>query len=1115
MLVGPYGKGKSHLLLVLTALTSLDLMKNTPKAKAVQTELCEKIKKVDSEVGEMAENILLEKTRLLPVLVDSNSTDISKSLLRALYEALARADMAELLPSTHFDTAVDTVEQWEQDYPEAYQNFISLLKKRKERVSDLIIALKRFDSTAYETFTELYPQIAAGGKFNPMGSQNVLKVYDSVLDSLCKSTEYSGIHIILDEFSKFLEANLDSSKMANFKVIQDLAEKASRSKEQQLHFTCITHKNIVEYSTSPNFKAVDGRFLEVLFISSAQENYELIAHALEKTAKFTVFYSKYKKDFRMLEEYSLPLFRDFPEKEYIELVIKGCFPLSPICTFCLIAISELVGQNERTLFTFLAQNEKYSLAPFLQKERKNLELLTTDYLFDYFEILFQKELSHSPIHIIWSKTRHALAQCDGELEKRILKAMAILKMIGEPRLKTTKAHLKVSLMMDDEVFDMAVSPLLKKHILSVRDSQEFVLLTANGVDIKKGVEEYVSTKVAKIDVCALLTEHFDCGIVIPREYNDHFSMFRYFKQVYLEAKVLFQYQSPAQFFQDYPYDGVVVQLISPEPLTEEELQGVLDLFYDDPQVVFCVTDVPFQLEHLLKNIIAVSYLKKKNSGDTHYLEELEVFEEDLLQQISHTLEDYFAPSSIHSCFINGQANLNVMKKSMLSQRISEICHQTYPDTPVLNNEMVNKNLLNSQNVKGRNLAIDWVLQHQDQNVIESMEGSGSEASIFRSIYQRTGLNEKSRTPDQGLNRVLEVIEDFIVSSDNTRQSFKTPYTTLTKAPYGMRKGVIPLLLAYQLRQYYDGVTLYFSGKEQALTSSTLSSINENPEGYELLVEENTLERKEYLSKLYHFFLPDSPVGTSVYPVVEAMKGWILSLPEYSKYYKKELDGSPLPPSYLRVRQELLKFDLNPRTLVYEIIPKSMGSDDNFPATAEKIGRLKEILDSHKSRCEVQLIQDTKALFSPNYEGSLTEAIKLWHRGVSGTITQRNSKELLRFAETLTSYNKKEVLSQLIQIFVGISLADWNDKSSEIYDTSLRQSLAHCREQSQIKTKEENKQVAQNKQAIKSKEKKPSTTKISPMGENIKNSLQSLLEEYQEAVEPEEMIAILTSLMEEL
>lgn len=1118
VLVGPYGKGKSHLLLVLTALSSLDIMDSSPKAKEVQTNLSDKIKKINPQVGQLTESLLQSNTRLLPVIIDSNTTDIAQALLRGLDEALNRVNIHNLLPSTHFDAAIDTINTWKSDYPEAYQTFTSLLQSQKKTVSDFLIDLKRYDSTTYEIFSDLYPQITAGSKFNPMGNQNIIKLYSAVLDSLCNSTPFTGIHIILDEFSKFLEANLDSSKMSNFKIIQDLAEKASRSKDQQLHFTCITHKNIQAYSTSPNFKAVEGRFLELLFISSSQENYELISNALEKNPNFEEFYQKHQTVFQTSQENTLPLFQDFSQEDFEVHVMKGCFPLSPLCTFSLIAISELVGQNERTLFTFLAQQDKYALCDFLQKPRTEVEFLTSDYLYNYFEILFQKEPSHSPIYMTWSKTRLALLQCETHDEKRLLQAMALIQMIGDPRLKTTKSHLKATLMMDEDQFQTTTKPLLQKHILSIRDNQEFVLLTANGIDIKKAVTDYVSSKIGKINVTNLLTEGFDRGIIIPREYNDQFTMFRYFKQIYMDFHLLSQYKSATQFLEDYPYDGVIIHLLAKTPPTQEDFKPIQELFQDHPQIIFCLSDSPFLLDHLLQEILAIHHLKNDKQGDSLYLEELEFYHHDILQQISHTLDAYFSPSSPHSRFLNGNTSLPVMKKSMLSQRVSEICQQHYPLTPVLNNEMVNKNLLNTQNIKARNLTLEWILKHHDQNIIPPMDGQGPEVSIFQSIFHRTNLDQDPIPSDQGLVEVFHEISSFISNATTEKQNFQTLYHTLTAPPYGIRKGILPLLLGYQLRNFQDGITIYFKNKELPLSASLLSNINENPEGYTLSIEENTLERQAYVEHLYTLFLPQETSKTSVYPLVKEMQGWLLSLPQYTKYYTKEPDSEALSPCYLALRQELLKFELNPRTLIYDTIPKLLSTQNDYPNTSQALTLWKHQLDSHLSRCQTHFIQITKELFSPHYQGSLTEAIKLWKPSVSPSITQRNSKELLDFAENLSTYNEIDVLSQLIQRFVNISLADWKDQSPDLYLSSLQQTLTHCQEHTpqNIAPTELNKKISPNTIAPPSTHTHQSIpTKITPIGQTLKNNLQDIIEEYQESITADELIAILSSLIDEL
>ncbi len=127
VLIGPYGRGKSHLLLVLSALTSLDLRISTDaekeQARQIQYELCEKIALVDKEVGALAKAIVDSEIRTLPVIINSNSTDINQSFLIAINEALRNANLQGLLPNTYFDSALSVIEKWKASFPEAYKSW--------------------------------------------------------------------------------------------------------------------------------------------------------------------------------------------------------------------------------------------------------------------------------------------------------------------------------------------------------------------------------------------------------------------------------------------------------------------------------------------------------------------------------------------------------------------------------------------------------------------------------------------------------------------------------------------------------------------------------------------------------------------------------------------------------------------------------------------------------------------------------------------------------------------------------------------------------------------------------------------------------------------------------
>ena len=100
-----------------------------------------------------------------------------------------------------------------------------------------------------------------------------------------------------------------------------------------------------------------------LFVASSEQSYELIANAIIKKAPFEQFKRTNKGNFDSVAAASAitNVFTDLSEEAYQQKLVYGCYPLTPISAFALLHVSELVGQNERTLFTFLAQDDQYTL----------------------------------------------------------------------------------------------------------------------------------------------------------------------------------------------------------------------------------------------------------------------------------------------------------------------------------------------------------------------------------------------------------------------------------------------------------------------------------------------------------------------------------------------------------------------------------------------------------------------------------------------------------------------------------------------------------------------------------------------------------------------------------
>ena len=991
----------------------------------------------------------------------------------------------------------------------------------------MYIGLKRFDHESYELFCKCYPQVAAGTSFNPLSNTDVVKLYISVAHALAAETKYKGINIIFDEFSKFLEANLDKSNMLNFMIIQDLAEAAVRSGKNQIHFTCVTHKDFVDYSTSDSFKTVEGRFNKIYYIDSAEQSYELISNAIVKSSRFSSLLISHHEEFSALAASPTPnVFDDLSSESYENTLIKGCFPLAPMSSFSLLRISELVGQNERTLFTFLAQDSPYTLATFLKAERNHLDLLTVDSIYDYFSDLFKKEVFNPKVHSVWAKTESAIRQIKDYNALRILKAIAVINIISDERFKPVPAHIKASLSMSDLDFDTSIRLLEKQHILSHRESSEFVLLTANGIDVKRNIEHYVNSKLTKINIGSLLNNVCEWGPIIPREHNDQFCISRYFKEIFMDSELFLKYSSADQLLMSYPADGLIIHIVETQQDTSGVIQEKLNSFSENPEIIVCRSTQLFTSEDLIKSYAAVSLLKSEVSADDdpHYYDEIVIFEEDYKRQIQTLVYDMYAPNSPKSSYYNCCGPLSVSSQKELGKTLSEICNKFYNLTPRVNNEMVNKNVLNSQNIKGRDLTVTWLLQHSSSEEIPCMEGYGPEVSIFKSAFKATGLDHSAEANDAGINAVLNEIKQFVKKCEKCKISFYVLYHSLLSAPYGMRKGLIPLFIAYVLREYKENTVLFYKNKEIELSSAVLNNLNTDSENYYLLVEAGTEARESFLDRLMELFLSYQDAKSQrinkTYSVVRCMQNWLRALPDYTKkhmFYLRNGQEKPVPDSIRIMRQDLLKYEINAREMLFGKWVPYFSPEGNYEVVLDIVKDAKVQLDDHLKETRHELILKLTDIFSPGYQGGLTHAVASWYSGLSEStrshIFSGEVRDIMRIAKGISSFDDEKLLDDLVFACVYIAIEDWNDSTFNQFISTISESLHTIngyKQQTVDSSKEGTLFLTMSGSTI---NRSFNSDEITPLGESVMKNILTVFEEYNEAVPPDEQIAILAKIIE--
>ena len=134
ILIGAYGRGKSHIILVLLSL----LYK---KDKVLFAALLEKMKICNPKLYDYTNEFIDSGRKLLPIVVGGSSASLTQSFLFALQKALDDENLSDIMPETHFKASVNAIESWKNDYPETYNKFLDALN---EPIEQFILSLKEY-----------------------------------------------------------------------------------------------------------------------------------------------------------------------------------------------------------------------------------------------------------------------------------------------------------------------------------------------------------------------------------------------------------------------------------------------------------------------------------------------------------------------------------------------------------------------------------------------------------------------------------------------------------------------------------------------------------------------------------------------------------------------------------------------------------------------------------------------------------------------------------------------------------------------------------------------------------------------------------------------------------
>ena len=139
--------------------------------------------------------------------------------------------------------------------------------------------------------------------------------------------------------------------------------------------------------------------------------------------------------------------------------------------------------------------------------------------------------------------------------------------------------------------------------------------------------------------------------------------------------------------------------------------------------------------------------------------------------------------------------------SLFQNDLSTTLDLTYDHGLTLWNELINRRDLTSQGAAARHKLITAMIENEGQEWL-GIVGNGPEYSMFESMLLSTGIYRKSENGwafslpngDSGISNVWRAIEEFCIAAENEPVSLEKLNEQLSKPPFGVKGGPIPILL---------------------------------------------------------------------------------------------------------------------------------------------------------------------------------------------------------------------------------------------------------------------------------------------------------------------------------
>ena len=731
--------------------------------------------------------------------------------------------------------------------------------------------------------------------------------------------------IVFDEFGKHLEYAVANEPEKEMYFVQLLAEYINDDNKNIILLTTL-HQNIDAYGVSldavqrQEWNKVRGRLKEIPFLEPVEQLLSLAAEHITKRK----FKHKLPIEFNSLFE-TIKRTKLFPLKTNVDRELaEKLYPMDLLSAAVLTMALQKYGQNERSLFSFLLNNDYLGINEydFNQNDYYNISSVYDYLLNNFYTFLFTK---YNPHYTQWAAIRSAIERVEGLFHKEIndycklIKTIGLLNIFSPESSVLDKDFLKeygssaLKIKNIDEIIQQLETKKIIKYVLY---KKKYILFEGSDLDIELALKEAGEKIDTNFDVVNLVHAYFEFPYLAAKKVHYEKGTPRFFEFNLSEESIKGSTKKTA--------DGIINCVF---PLSfDKTIKSILKETSNAP-VLYGVYNNTYKIKETLIDILTTKHVIDTVHDDLVAGRELNNLLAHNVNLLNTIVFNSFYDGSV-TWYFNG-IKREIGNNTDLSKMLSFIIETAYHKTPIFRNELINRDKLPSTITLARKAFVKAMLNDCDKPDLNlPTDKYPPEKMIYKSLLRETGIHRKSKTEwilgepkkDNDFTNVWNESLKFLESTKSRRRPLSDFIRILSDRPYGLKLGVIDFWISIFLFCKRDDFAIYIEDSYvsnideelielfvKAPKKVEIKAFNVNGVKYELF------QKYQSLIKMGEQHVSNKGFITTIKPFLKFYK----QLPEYTK------KTNNLKPHTKKFREAIAKAK-DPEKTFFEDIPEALG-----------------------------------------------------------------------------------------------------------------------------------------------------------------------------------------------